>query len=120
MKSGNVHTAAGQFRKRVELQRAEIELNDAREPIATWTTFARRWARIAASESATEWIRGQLRSTTTYGVELRHDATTQTISTKDRVRYDGRELQIVGIINVGERDRVVRLTCAENITEPQE
>ncbi len=118
MKQGNTHAAAGRFRKRIELQEAMIELNDAREPVATWKTFASRWANIGASQSDTEWVRGQLRSTTNYTVELRHDSTTAGIHTKHRIRYDGRELQIVGVINVGERNRIVRLTCAENITEP--
>jgi hypothetical protein len=29
-------------------------------------------------------------------------------------------LQIVGVVNLEERKRIIRLTCAENITEPQE
>jgi SPP1 family predicted phage head-tail adaptor len=120
MRMGSTHAAAGKFRNRVDIQEAKIELNDAREPVATWRTIARRWASVVPSESGTEWVRGQLRSTTTYTVRLRYDDKTAAITTKHRIRYDGRELQIVGVVNLEERKRIIRLTCAENITEPQE
>jgi SPP1 family predicted phage head-tail adaptor len=120
MRMGSNHASAGEFRNRVEVQSATITLNDAREPIPTWKTFARRWASVVPAESSTEWVRGQLRSTTTYTVRLRHDPTTASITTKHRVRFGGRELQIVGVVNLAERNRIVRLTCSENITEPDD
>jgi SPP1 family predicted phage head-tail adaptor len=119
VKASGARTAAGRLRHRVELQSATTTLNAAREPIPTWTTYARRWAHIAPTGSGTEWTRGQLRVTTTYTVTLRHDRESAGLTTKHRLTYGDRVFSVVGVVNPGERDRLVSLTCTEDVTEVQ-
>lgn len=112
-------TKAGKFRHRVALQSATTALNAAREVVATWGTYAMRWASLAPTGSGTEWTRGQLRVTTTYTVLLRYDAVTADVTTKHRLLYGDRVFSIVGVVNPGERDRLIELTCTEDVTEIQ-
>lgn len=103
---------AGQLRHRIEIQRqAGTDQNDHGEyQPEDWRTVFTRWGAvepISARES--EFAKG-FAATVSHRVRIRH---TDDVEPHHRVRHDGRNFAINGIVNVDERGRETHLYCTE-------
>jgi len=105
---------AGDRRHRVTIARRSSRTDGSMESVATWTPTEKRWAQIRPLSARELLLLGDSQNIE----EVTHTITmnfTKNISHKDRILYHGRTFEISGIINVGELDRELQLTCIERI-----
>lgn len=101
---------AGRLRHRVELQEPLQEQDAAGQPISTWRTVGRRWASVEPL-TGQELLRAQqFGAETTIRVRMRF---MERLTPKWRLRHEGRTLEIVSLIDRGERGRELELLCKE-------
>lgn len=104
---------AGRLRHRVVIQQPTAgAANDYGETADTWSTFATVWSEIVP-QSAREYQQAQtLRGDMTHLIKIRWY---NGVTIQMRVVYKSRNLNIVSVINVGERDREMQLICVEEV-----
>ena len=103
---------AGKLRHRVIVQR-RVEATDPQGGIEeSWTTLAYRWASVEPLRGTELFTAQQIEPKTTHRVRLRWDSE-PLLSTKDRLEFRGRVLNIGSMLNVDERRREFELMCEE-------
>lgn len=101
---------AGKLRHRVEHETGTTTTADSGQVTTTWTTAGTYWAQVSpASSREAYWARQQF-SETTHVVTMRVGPT---ITTRDRLIYDGRILEIISVYVVDELGETLRLACKE-------
>lgn len=93
-------TAAGDLDRRITLERRSL-VDDGYQDVEGWAPFAVVWASHTAVSDGEKWAAGAARTdiTARFRIRFRTDLTTA-----DRVRYQGRPFNIVGIKEVGRRE----------------
>ena len=107
----------GKLNKRIELQSRSSSADSFGQPSNTWTTYKKTWAevmplagnKIMFSTRETSYA-AQYQQDITHQVRIRYNSS---VTVDDRVYYDSRILEIVSVVNVGERDREMLLICRE-------
>jgi SPP1 family predicted phage head-tail adaptor len=102
------------MRTRIELQSNDATDTRLAEKRANWQTFARCWAEFEPLESR-EYTAGteQRVSDVTQLVKLRWHRAVAGVTAAHRVKVGERILDIDGVINPGQRNRELHLTCRE-------
>ena len=104
----------GSYRHRVEFQENKGTEQDAYgQPQTVWKTYARRWARITPQDGSEKVEGGKPQASVRFLVWCR--APVEGINPAHRVRFRGRTLEIVAVLNLQELDRELRLECVEKI-----
>ena len=112
MKCCDVH--AGLLRKRVSLQEL-VKLPDGGGGFSTeWVEFARAWAYIKPLSGTESLVGMQLEDSISHDIMMRYRSA---LRAKHRVVYDGREFNIISVINVEERDKWSQLRCQEGTAQ---
>ncbi len=114
MPGGNQRLAAGELNRRVEVQEATEAANEHGEPVPTWATTDRRWAKIEPL-SGTEFVQaGAVVSGTVVLVTMRYFAG---LTSKHRLKRGSRVFNIAGIIDPGDEHEQLQVTCQEEALE---
>jgi SPP1 family predicted phage head-tail adaptor len=105
---------AGALRHRVTVKQRTITQNSIGEPVKTWSDYLSANANIEPLRGK-EFIEGiASQSQVTHKVRLRYR--TGIVPTM-RVYFCGRMMEIMYVINVGERNREINLFCKELFTD---
>jgi SPP1 family predicted phage head-tail adaptor len=105
---------AGRLRHRVTIEAVSLvpasAFNDQTE---TWSEVATVWAHVEPVR-ARETIEGQRQiGEITHTVRMRCPSPGATPTSAMRLKFEGRTLNIVSVVNVGERDREFECVCQE-------
>jgi SPP1 family predicted phage head-tail adaptor len=103
---------AGALNKYVTIQ-AAVEVADSYgQPIVTWTTWKQVWASIEPVSGREYFAVQQTQSEVNQRVRIRY---LDGLTTKHRILYGARTMDIEAIINTAERDREMVLMCIERV-----
>jgi SPP1 family predicted phage head-tail adaptor len=112
---------AGDLRRRITFQQMVESKNSVGEVIQTPEDYLTTYAKIEPvkplmAKGGQEYLDDQkVRPEITYAVTTRYRPD---ISTDMFVKYGDRIFQIVGILNLEERDRLMNVICVEKVKEP--
>jgi len=102
---------AGRFRHRVEIQRRVTTVDAVGQVNDTWNTTACVWVQILPVTSKEYLAQGPERSELTHTIRLRHGPD---ILPKDRIRFGSRIFDVMGVMNVSERNRFIEIRARED------
>lgn len=108
---------AGRLRKRITVEVSNETIAADGQPLIEWTTFAERWASVEPIEtSGREYLQGAaIESDLTHTVAFRYFVG---LTSKHRLNYGGRILDISSVSNIEERGRMLVVFCKEQIGRP--
>jgi len=99
------------LRHRITLQKPSgVTKNTLGEDVPTYGDFATIWANVEPMTGREYQEAQKIRAETTYRVTIRYLAG---LSTDMRIIYGGRELEIVSILNIGERNVQMQIVASE-------
>jgi len=101
---------AGRLRHRVELQSVTRTQDGYGEADESWSTYTTVWAAIEPLRGQERYLAQQVNSDTEIKVVVRYNSS---VDSEDRVLIGSRVLEVVGVINPGERDEYLELLCRE-------
>ena len=103
---------AGQLRHQVVIQQPTETQDSQGQPVKSWGTFATVHANVLPLKGREYFNAQQINAETTTKFVIRYLAG---ITEKMRISYDSKLYNIQGIVNVGERDRIIELMCGEGV-----
>ena len=107
---------AGKMRFRVDLQRVTQTIDSVGQPQEVWNTLATVWAHIETVNpigAGREFIKADaLGADIQTCVVMRYVVP---ITPKDKIMFNGRELEIVSVVNTDERNRILTAYCREKV-----
>lgn len=107
---------AGKMRFRVDLQRVTQTIDSVGQPQEVWNTIATVWAHIETVNpigAGREFAKADaLGADIQTCVIMRYVVP---ITPKDKILYNGRELEIVSVVNTDERNRILTAYCREKV-----
>ena len=101
---------AGQLRRRITIQTPTETVGARGGPTETWATFKTRWASVTPQAGNEPFEDDRFRSVQRVVFEMRYVAG---ITTKMRVSWDSRIFAIQSIVNVEERNKLLRVITEE-------
>ena len=101
---------AGRLRHRLVFENESLAADGQGGSTRTWGTRATVSGSIKPLRSEERFYNEQLNANGTHEVVIRYRSD---IEASDRISFDSRYFQIVGIINPNERDRQLVITCKE-------
>ena len=102
---------SGMLRHKVVIEREVITQDSVGGYSSAWATHKTVYAAIKPTGGSERLHAMRLESNISHKVYLRYTAD---ITPKDRIIYNGREMQIRAVINVEERNKWLELLCSEN------
>lgn len=103
---------AGRMRHLVWVERPTTTQTASGEPVLTWERWKQLRCQIEPLQGRERFEAQQVRPEVTHQVRMRY---VHGLSPRDRLRYDGRTLNISELTNVNERNREHLLLCAEEL-----
>ena len=103
--------AIGKMNKRIELQRKTSARDSYGEPIETWSTYSRPWAKLVGGAGSEKILGQQLTGRAGVVLELHWRSPEPEIT--ERVKLGTRTFDINDVDNVESRNRTLILTCTE-------
>ena len=103
---------AGRLRHRLVFENESLSTDGQGGATRTWATRATVSGSIKPLRADERFYNEQLNHNGTHEVVIRYRTD---IEASDRISYDSRYFQIVGIMNPNERDRQLVITCKEII-----
>lgn len=104
----------GRLRHRVTVQSRSLVDDSFGQPQPTWTAVGTYWAEVKPLRGREAEQARQVRAETTHKVTLRVPTT---ITPEHRLLFEStRVLNILEVIDVGERDHMLELLCVEELT----
>lgn len=101
---------AGELRHRIQLQSATEAQDSTGNPTKTWSTYDTVWAASLSQMSREFWLMQRHVATVTHVLKIRYRPT---VKATDRVLFDGRTLEINGVVDPEARRRELHLACTE-------
>lgn len=116
LKKSPLHNNAGSRNNYVTVQRASnATANSTGEVLVSWTTLCQRWA-ASKPTAGREFQAAMMAQPLLQAIlELPYDATTKTITPRDRVLDDGRVQNIAAIFNENENNEKIILWIIEEV-----
>lgn len=109
MKLGRVGRA-GQLNRPVQIQQRSSTVDAEGNPIVTWATVQTVWAAIDALSARERVQSGQLEQDTTHVLTMHYPAS---VTHESRILYGSRVFDVRTVVNVGEANRKLEVTCYE-------
>lgn len=103
----------GTRNKRITIERNTRSPDGSGQLTNTWATHLTRWAEVTPVNGGEKFKQHQLLPEVNYVLFLVSDTSTRGITTKDRVKYKGRILEILSAYDVDEANFEVMLQCKE-------
>lgn len=94
----------GKLDRRILLQRYGISYNADNEPIEGFTDLATVWASVQYASDGEKARAGAVAATVSVRFQIRWSTAVSTVNPKDRVAYDGKVFDIVGVKELGRRE----------------
>lgn len=104
---------AGQFRHLITIESLTTSQSAYGGINESWATHCTCWARVSPQAGTERDGSDSVRGETSYEVEARHDSSVSRITPDMRIVWDGRDLDIDAVLNIDERNRVVRFIAVE-------
>ena len=101
----------GELRHRIELQAPTVSTGEDGEASTTYKTYATVWAHVAPISGNERWRRELVGSTVIYRIYCRYR---DDVSTKDRVVWGGRVLEIVAVLDLNGDHKWLRIEAVES------
>lgn len=106
----------GRADRRITVQRATYAANNYGEQVPTWATLATVWAELTRTTGIGEKIEGgQDVATQTIAFKVRSSSDSRAFKADDRVVYNSKNWDIIGIEEIGRNDALV-ITCKSTTT----
>lgn len=102
----------GQFKQRIVIERATQAKNAIGELVPTWATFVTVWAAVEPATGNTYYAAKQADSKADGRIRIRYR---NDIKPTMRVKFDGRYLAILSVINPQESKKETHLIYTENL-----
>ena len=97
---------AGALDRRIVLQRSTVVKDSFGQPIETFATWFTVWASYQPVSDGEKLRANETYSNLTARFQIRWSSAVATLNTKDRVTFDGRTFDIVGIKELGRHERL--------------
>ena len=97
---------AGTFDQRIVIQRGAVTTNAFNEPISTFSTLITVWAMATPISDAERARANEIFALASYRFQIRFSAAVADLDVRDRVVWDNRTWDIVGVKAVGRNDRL--------------
>lgn len=106
---------AGDLDRRIDLQRLdEDSRNEMNEPVISWSSIGKFWARRRDVSDAERLSAAQEGSALTSRFVVRSNSVTRTLTTLDRLEHDNRIWEIQGVKELdGGRYRFIEITASK-------
>lgn len=101
---------AGDLRHKVAVQEEVTVSDGAGGSTLSWNTVFEPWAAINPASSFERNVAMQLSNPITHKITMRYDSR---IDAKKRIMFDGREFNIVEVLNVEERNIWLKIKAVE-------
>lgn len=106
----------GKSDRRITIERATETTNGYGEKVASWATLITVWAELQKTSGMRESIDNrQDTARQQLNFKVRSSTDSRAVTTKDRVVYDSKYFDIIGIEEIGRNDQLV-LNCVLNDT----
>lgn len=102
----------GKLRHRVTIEKYTETRSSAGQVLKTYTTSSTRWAQIRPLTTKEILQAQQIHAEITHELFLRYPLD---VSTKDRVIYNSRTFEIIGVTIINEENRFIKLNCVERV-----
>ena len=103
---------AAQFRHKVSLQSRTTTISALGEASHTWSTYASAWASVEPLTGREFYENRAVRGEVTHKVTMRYRSG---VAPEQRIVFRSRNLEIVSVRNIEERDRLIILDCRESV-----
>jgi SPP1 family predicted phage head-tail adaptor len=97
--------------RRVTIQRFALTRGPNNEPVETWSDLATVWASKADVSDGEKLRAAQVGSVLTTRFVCRWSSDIQDVNAKDRLRFDGKTFDVVGVKEIG-RHEGIEITAA--------
>lgn len=94
----------GKLDRRIVLQRATKSKDSFGQPIETFADWQTVWAAYMPVSDGEKLRANETYSNLTARFKIRWSSAVSTLNTKDRVTFDGRTFDIIGVKELGRRD----------------
>lgn len=105
---------AGEFDRRITIERYSATTNDFGEEVGAWTSLATVWAAKADIRDSERFIAQQVNSTITTRFVIRYLTKLTDLNPKDRLTHKGMLYGIVAVKEVGRREAIEITAAARN------
>ncbi len=103
----------GDLNQKIDIQKRSTTQDQFGQQTDSWTTIASPWCSVQTF-GAQESVQGSVEvSTYKYKFRLRFDSALERIRNNHRVLFKGRELDIIGVENLHEKDVELIITALE-------
>lgn len=97
---------AGDLDRRITLQQHGLTRNADNEPIVGFTTLATVWASVEYTSDVEKVRAAQVGATVSVRFQIRYSNAVKGIDAKDRVIYQDKTFDIVGVKELGRREGI--------------
>lgn len=104
---------AGELTQSITVQQNTPTADDAGQPIASWSTYCTRRAKVVPISGRERRVAEQTAADVTHLVTVRSDATTRAITPKMRISWDSKTLHIVRAYDLDTRHQWVEIEAVE-------
>lgn len=104
--------SAGALRRRVQLCKPAPTTNSLGEAVPGWTVVYTTWASIEPLSGRELWQAVQVQADVTHKVRVRYHSG---LDPTWIVKYQGRQFNVMSVLNIEERSRVLELLCMEQV-----
>ena len=108
---------AGRLDRRIALRRATVTANAFNEPVETWATLATVWCSVVPVSDGERLRAGETLAAKQSRFTIRYSATVAAVDPRDRLLYEAREYDILGVKELGRRE-MLEITAAARAETP--
>lgn len=108
---------AGRLDRRITILRDAPVNNSFNEPVSVWGDHAIVWAGFKPVSDGEKWASGQTLASAIVRFTVRWSSQVSDVDPRDRITFDGRTYDILGIKEVGRRE-YLEITAAARAETP--
>lgn len=88
---------AGELDRRITIERYTESRNEFNEPVLSWLPLATVWANRRDASASESWRAQEVGAQITTRFRIRYSSEVADVNPRDRIRYEGRLYNIVGV-----------------------
>lgn len=104
---------AGRLRHRIQVFEPVRTEDTTGEELVTWAPLLHCWAEISPLKGGERMLGREISHEVTHQVDMRYGGRTKGIAPSMRFVFKERTFHIEGLVNIGERNEVLRMYCIE-------